>query len=90
MLSEVIATSDTLAMINAMMGKNGYMGVLNGRANADSFFLSTNTAIIEITYNVNAAKHDMMMISPVLPVSNATMPMSIFNNNALAGVLNFA
>jgi len=41
---------------------------------------------MEIIYKVSAPNTDMVIISAVLPVSKATMPMIIFNMSAFAGV----
>ena len=81
--------NETNAMINATTGNTGYIGTLNGLSSNGSFFLSRNSAIIDIIYNVSAPNTEMMIISPVLPVSNAMMPIPIFTNKALEGVLNF-
>ena len=87
-LKIVIEIIEITAMTSAIIGKVGYAGTLKGLANPGSFFLSCNKAIIEIIYKVNAPNTDMVMISEVLPVSKAMMPMAIFTNNALAGVRN--
>lgn len=81
-----MAINDTTAIINAVIGKDGYIGTLNGFSSCGSFFRSCNIAIIEMIYNVNAPKTEMVIISAVFPVSNAMMPMSIFTINALEGV----
>ena len=73
-------------MISATTGKTGYMGTLNGRSNFGSFFLSRNNAIMDTIYNVSAPKTEMVMISDVLPVSRAIIPIPIFTSNAFAGV----
>ena len=88
-LSVIIATMETVAIERAMIGKNGYIGTRNGRDSPGSFFLKTITAIIAKMYNKMAPKQAIVIISPVLPVYNAVIPTIIFNNNALAGVLNF-
>ena len=82
----VIATKETTAMINAVSGKTGYMGTLKGRSNCGSVFLSLSNAIIDTIYNVNAPKTEMVMISDVLPVTKAIMPIAMFITNALDGV----
>ena len=73
-------------MVNAVTGKAGYIGTLNGRSNCGSVFLSRSSAIIDIIYNVNAPKTEIVMISDVFPVSKAMMPIAIFANNAFDGV----
>ena len=75
-----------LAMTSATTGKTGYMGTLNGRSSCGSFFLSRNNAIIDTIYNVNAPNTEIVMISDVLPVSKAIIPIPIFTSNALDGV----
>ncbi len=75
-------------MTNAINGKAGYIGTLNGRSNCGSFFLSRSSAIMDIIYNVSAPNTEMVMISDVLPVSNAMIPITIFTSNALEGVRN--
>ena len=82
----IIATNEKIAIINATTGKTGYMGTLKGRSSMGSFFLSLNKAIMDTIYNVKAPNTEMVMISDVLPVSNAMMPIAIFTNSALAGV----
>ena len=81
-----MAAKETIAITNAVTGNKGYMGTLNGRSNSGSFFLSCNNAIIEMMYKVKAPNTEIVIISDVLPVNKATMPMSIFINNALDGV----
>ena len=81
-----MAINETVAMIRAITGKKGYIGTLKGLSNCGSFFLNRNSAIIDIIYNVNAPKTEIVMISDVFPVSNAMMPIAIFTNNAFDGV----
>ena len=88
-LNIVMAINEKTAMVRAINGKAGYNGTLNGLTRVGSDFLSLITEIIEIIYNESAPNTDMVMISAVLPVSNAMMPMTIFTINAFAGVLNF-
>ena len=88
-LSVLIAIIEPIAITNAMIGKNGYIGTRKGLASEGSFLRNINTAIIAKIYNMIAPKQAIVMISPVLPVNNAMMPMDIFNTRALAGVLNF-
>jgi len=73
-------------MNNAATGNKGYIGTLKGRSNCGSFFLSRNKAIIDTIYNVSAPNTEMVMISAVLPVSRAMMPITIFTSSALDGV----
>ena len=73
-------------MISATTGNTGYIGTLNGRFKPGSFFLNLNNAIIDTMYNVNAPNTEIVMISEVLPVSNAIIPITIFSNNAFEGV----
>lgn len=82
----VIATKEKTAMAKAITGKKGYTGTLNGRSNAGSFFLRRSSDIMEIIYNVRAPKTEMVMISDVLPVSKARMPIAIFTKRAFDGV----
>ena len=77
---------DTVAMINATAGNNGYIGTLNGRSISGSDFLNRKNEIIEIIYSESAPKHAMVMISPVFPVMRATIPINILNMRAAAGV----
>ena len=85
-----MASKHTLAMSKATAGNRGYMGTLKGRSISGSFFLSANKEIIATIYKVKAPKQAMVMISPVLPVSKAMMPMIIFTTRAFDGVLNLA
>ena len=78
---------ETLAIINAITGKNGKKGVLKGRCNSGAVFLKTSTDIMAKIYSAMAPKQAMVIMSPVLPVSNAMMPIPVFNNNACTGVL---
>ena len=82
----IMAIRHTEAIPNATIGNTGYSGTRKGRSSPGSFFRSTNTVIIDSTYNVNAPSTEMVMISSVLPDSNATRPMTIFTNKAFAGV----
>ena len=88
-LRVIIAVMETIAIIKAVIGKNGYMGTRKGRGMPGSFFLSTNTAIIAKIYNMIAPKQAIVIMSPVLPVNTAMIPMIIFKRRALVGVLNF-
>src|SRR5437667_2101310 len=83
-----IATNENTAMINAINGKKGYIGTLNGLSNCGSFFLNRSNAIMDTIYNVNAPKTEMVMISDVFPVSKAIIPIAIFTSNAFDGVRN--
>ena len=85
-LKIVMATKEMIAIISAVMGNKGYIGTLNGRSNNGSFFLSRNCDIIDMIYKVNAPNTEMVMISAVLPVSKAMIPMTIFISKALDGV----
>ena len=82
----VIATNEMTAIIKAIKGNAGYAGTLNGRSNPGSVFLSLSNEIIDTMYNVSAPNTEMVIISEVLPVSNAMIPTTIFNNKALEGV----
>ena len=73
-------------MTRAITGKKGYRGTLKGRCNCGSFFLSCRKVIIDKMYKVKAPNTDIVMISDVLPVSNAIMPIIMFTNRALDGV----
>ena len=81
-----MVTKEKTEINNATTGKYGYQGTLKGRNNCGSFLLNCNNAIIETMYRVSAPKTEMVMISEVLPVSNATIPINIFISKALAGV----
>lgn len=88
-LSETIATIETSAITKAIRGKKGYIGTLNGRGISGRFFLNIKTEIIAKMYKAIAPKQAIVIMSPVFPVNNAIMPISIFSIKALAGVLNF-
>ncbi len=77
---------ETVAITNAINGKNGYIGTLKGRFNCGSFFLSWRKAIMDTMYSVKAPNTAIVMISDVFPVSSAIIPMIIFASNALEGV----
>src|SRR6478736_3122026 len=87
-LRAIIAIIAPIAMTSAVIGKYGYIGTRNGRASSGSFFLNINTDIMANIYNIIAPKHAMVMISPVLPVYKAIIPIIMFSTKALAGVLN--
>ena len=89
MFSDTIAIIATTAMNKAMRGKKGYIGTRNGRGKSGKFFLNNSTEIIAKMYKAMAPKQAMVIISPVLPVNKAIIPINIFNSNALEGVLNF-
>lgn len=84
----IIEASDRMAITKAIIGKAGYEGTLKGRGKSGSFFLSRSIAIIEMIYSVNAPNTEMVMISAVLFVNNARIPIAIFISNAFAGVRN--
>ena len=81
-----MATKDITAITRAVIGNKGYIGTLKGRSNRGSFFLNCNWDIMEIIYNVKAPNTEIVMISAVLPVSNAIIPITKFISNAFEGV----
>ena len=81
-----MATNEKTPMNNAAIGKNGYIGTLKGLGNSGSFLLRRSNAIIDTIYNVRAPKTEMVMISAVFPVTNATIPIAIFISKAFDGV----
>ena len=81
-----MATKETTAITSAISGNAGYMGTLKGRSNCGSFFLSRNKAIMDTIYKVSAPNTEMVIISDVLPVINAIIPITIFTNKAFTGV----
>ena len=83
-----MAANETIAMINATMGKMGNMGTLNGRSSPGSFFLSVSKAIIDTIYNVSAPNTEIVMMSAVFLLSKTRViiPIVILTNRALAGV----
>ena len=82
----VMATNEKIAIPNAAPGNNGYHGTLKGRTRRGSFFLSCSSDTMDKIYNVNAPNTEMVIISDVLPVSNAIIPIAILTSNALDGV----
>ena len=85
----LIATRQMLEITRATAGNIGYIGTLNGLSIAGSFFLRAKSEIMAMMYNVSAPKQAIVIISPVFPVSKATMPIPILTNKAFEGVLNF-
>ena len=81
-----MATNEIIAITKAVTGKRGYIGTLKGRTICASFFLNCKREIIDTMYNVSAPNTEMVMISDVLPVSNAIIPITIFTSSALEGV----
>ena len=84
------AIKHTLEISKATAGKMGYMGTLKGRSISGWSFLSANREIMATMYKVKAPKHAIVMISLVLPVSKAIIPIIIFTKRAFDGVLNLA
>ena len=77
---------ETAAIINAITGNTGYKGTLKGRIIPGSFFLNCKRETMDIIYKVKAPKTEIVMISEVLPVSNAIVPIPKLTSKALAGV----
>lgn len=75
------------AMVKAIIGVIGYSGTLNGLSISGKLRLNLMTDIIERIYRLSAPKQAMVMMSPVFPVNNATIPIREFTISALAGVL---
>ena len=84
-----MAMNAMTAITKAMIGVIGNKGTLNGLTRSGSFFLRTSNEIIDMIYKLRAPKHAIVIISPVLPVSKAIIPIPILTINATAGVLNF-
>ncbi len=81
-----MAIKEIRAMTKAINGKAGYTGTLKGLLSWGSFFLKASSDAIDIMYSVNAPKTEIVIISEVLPLSSATIPIAILISNALAGV----
>lgn len=73
-------------MTNAMTGEAGYNGTLKGRFKSGSLLRNQSKDIIERIYKVRAPNTEIVMISTVLPVHKAIMPISILISKALTGV----
>jgi hypothetical protein len=87
-LYQTIATNETTAMINAMIGVAGKNGTRNGLARSGSVLRSLRIDTIDMIYSINAPRTENVMISPVFPARSAHIPMTVLNTNALAGVKN--
>ena len=77
---------DIRAMTKAITGEAGYNGTLKGRFKSGSLFRNLSNEIMERMYKVSAPNTEMVMISTVLPVHKAKMPISILISKAFTGV----
>ena len=81
-----MAISAMVAITKAVSGKKGYAGTLNGRGISGSVLRSLNSEKQENIYRQMAPNTDRVIMSPVLPVNKAIMPINILNTNAQCGV----
>ena len=83
-----IKTKEAPERMRAINGVHGYPGTENGLGNLGAFLRNWSNESMAIKYRVKAPITETVIISAVLFVNNAAIPIPILTSSALAGVKN--